>query len=188
MHPIILQSYNNRSSFGRHTLVMFHYILVSPSSIRGKSKRSLHNLPKENNGFKLNFIQESSRKKSCKESLSWKHIFIRSWFYNHTLIVLHCSLVCPSSTMESQKMFWMSLHKKIFKSKTQSKLWKAWYLIKKIITKRVIMEKHFISLESRTISWYFLILFRFHHHLKNNQRIICTFLWKKIVIWSQNSI
>jgi hypothetical protein len=47
---------------------MFHYILVSPSSIRGKSKRSLHNLPKENNGFKLNFIQESSRKKVAKKA------------------------------------------------------------------------------------------------------------------------
>jgi len=42
---------------------MFHYILVCPSSIRGKPKRSLHNLPKKNNGSKLNFIQESSRKK-----------------------------------------------------------------------------------------------------------------------------
>jgi hypothetical protein len=36
--------------------------LVSPSLIRGKPKRHLHILPKENNGFKLNFIQESSRK------------------------------------------------------------------------------------------------------------------------------
>jgi hypothetical protein len=42
---------------------MFYYILVYPSCIRGKPKRNLHNLPKENNGFKLNFIQESSRKK-----------------------------------------------------------------------------------------------------------------------------
>jgi len=51
------------------------------------------------------------------------------------------------------------------------------------------MEKQFISLESTTISWYFFILFQCDHCLEqNNQRIICTFLWKKIVIWSQNSI
>jgi len=36
--------------------------LVCPSSIRGKPKISLHNLPQENNSFKLSFIQESSRK------------------------------------------------------------------------------------------------------------------------------
>jgi hypothetical protein len=47
---------------------MFHYILVCPSSLRGKLKRSLHNLPKKNNGFKLNFIQESSRKTVAKKA------------------------------------------------------------------------------------------------------------------------
>jgi hypothetical protein len=46
---------------------MPHYILVCPSFIRGKPKRSLHNLPQENNSFKLNFIQESSRKKVAKK-------------------------------------------------------------------------------------------------------------------------
>ncbi len=169
---------------------MFHYILVCLSSIRGKPKRSLHNLPKENNGFRLNFIRKILRKKVVTKKAYHETIFIRSWFYNHILIVLHCSLVCPSSTKENQKIFWMSLHKKIFKSKPQSKLWKACYLIKQIITKReLIMEKQFINLESTSVSWYFFILLRFDLHLEqNNQRIICTFLLKKIVIWSQNSI
>jgi hypothetical protein len=54
---------------------MFHYILVCPSSLRGKLKRSLHNLPKENNGFKLNFIQESSRKKVIPMKLTMKPYF-----------------------------------------------------------------------------------------------------------------
>jgi hypothetical protein len=54
---------------------MFHYILVSPSSIRRKSKKSLHNLPKENNGFKLNFIQESSRKKVVGKKAYYESIF-----------------------------------------------------------------------------------------------------------------
>jgi hypothetical protein len=50
---------------------MFHHLLVCPSFIRGKPKRSLHNYPRENNGLGLNFIQESSRKKVVgKESLS----------------------------------------------------------------------------------------------------------------------
>jgi hypothetical protein len=95
-----IQSHIKKSSFEKHTLVMLHYILVCPPSIRGKPKRSLHNLPQEKNGSKLNFIQKS---------LSWNHIFTRSWFYNHILIVFHCSLVCPSSTIENQKIFWMSL-------------------------------------------------------------------------------
>jgi hypothetical protein len=47
---------------------MFDYILVCPSFIRGKPKRSLHNLPKENNGFRLNFNQESSRKRVAKKA------------------------------------------------------------------------------------------------------------------------
>ncbi len=75
MHIIILQTYINRSSFERHTLVMFHYILVCPSSKRGKPKRSLHNLPKENNGFKLNFIQQSSRKKVVAKKAYHETIF-----------------------------------------------------------------------------------------------------------------
>jgi hypothetical protein len=54
---------------------MFHYILVCPSSIRGKPKRSLHNLPKKNNGFKLNFIQESSRKKVVAQKAYHETIF-----------------------------------------------------------------------------------------------------------------
>ncbi len=75
MHPIILQSYINKSSFERHTLVMPHYILVCPSFIRGKPKRSLHNLPQENNSFKLNFIQESSRKKIVAKKAYHETIF-----------------------------------------------------------------------------------------------------------------
>ncbi len=55
---------------------MFHYILVWPSSIRGKPKRGLHNLPKENNGFKLNFIQESSRKKVVAKKAYHENIFL----------------------------------------------------------------------------------------------------------------
>jgi hypothetical protein len=54
---------------------MFHYYLVCPSSIRGKPKRSLHNLPKENNGFKFNFIQESSRKKVVAKKAYHETIF-----------------------------------------------------------------------------------------------------------------
>jgi hypothetical protein len=54
---------------------MFHYILVCPSSKRGKPKRSLHNLPKENNGFKLNFIQQSSRKKVVAKKAYHETIF-----------------------------------------------------------------------------------------------------------------
>jgi hypothetical protein len=75
MHPIILQSYINKSSFERHTLVMPQYILVCPSFIRGKPKRSLHNLPQENNSFKLNFIQESSRKKVVAKKVYHETIF-----------------------------------------------------------------------------------------------------------------
>jgi len=75
MHPIILGSYINKSSFERHTLVMFHYILVFPSSIRGKPKRSFHNLSQENKSFKLNFIEESSRKKIVAKKAYHETIF-----------------------------------------------------------------------------------------------------------------
>jgi hypothetical protein len=54
---------------------MPHYILVCPSFIRGKPKRSLHNLPQENNSFKLNFIQESSRKKVVAKKVYHETIF-----------------------------------------------------------------------------------------------------------------
>jgi hypothetical protein len=54
---------------------MFHYILVSPSCIRGISKKTLHNLLKENNDFKLNFIQESSRKKVVAKKAYYETIF-----------------------------------------------------------------------------------------------------------------
>jgi len=67
--------YINKSSFERQTLVMLHYILVCPSYIRGKPKRSLHNLPQENNSFKLNFIQESSRKKIVAKKAYHETIF-----------------------------------------------------------------------------------------------------------------
>jgi hypothetical protein len=54
---------------------MLHHLLVCPSSRRGKPKRSLHNFPRENNGFRLNFIQESSRKKVVAKKAYHETIF-----------------------------------------------------------------------------------------------------------------
>jgi hypothetical protein len=54
---------------------MLYYILVCPSSIRGKPKKSLHILPQENNSFKLNFIQESSRQKIVAKKVYHETIF-----------------------------------------------------------------------------------------------------------------
>jgi len=54
---------------------MLYYILVCPSYIRGKPKRSFHILPQENNSFKLNFIQESSRQKIVAKKAHHETIF-----------------------------------------------------------------------------------------------------------------
>jgi len=64
---------------------MLYYILVCPSYIRGKPKKSLHIFPQENNSFKLNFIQESSRQKIVAKKAYHETIFSLGFDYTTIL-------------------------------------------------------------------------------------------------------